>query len=222
MAYDLMINANRHLIKGGSYSSGEKVDIMQQLLAAQSPPELERWGSMYPKFFIPPNRDEKRFLQTVIPMSPKTQILSQNSYELEIIRLLHFFAPNNKDVIYIVKETLKRLKKTCFGYKRCNTGECYESGIIVLRFLATAAPNELEWIKRQISVFNGFYFNKKRHSGVLKYFWLCLSELPLEIAQPEVLRYTSIIEQRNKKVSSEDDIIFEHIVNKLLPGSVLI
>jgi hypothetical protein len=41
-------------------------------------------GRMYPEYFIPPYNDGKKY-QTLIPMSPKTHILSANSYELEII-----------------------------------------------------------------------------------------------------------------------------------------
>jgi len=196
---------------GDELMETQKENITRQLLAARSDADVERWGSMYPTFYIPHNRNKKKY-QTVIPMSPKTEILSQNSYELEIIRLLHLFAGQNDEVNYMVTETLKRLKKTCFGYKRCATGECFETGIVVLRFLAAVAPTQTEWMKKQISVFNGHYFNKKRHSGVLKYFWLCLSEVPFDLAEPEILRYKDNILNKSKRKSKNNSVIDINLV----------
>jgi len=203
--YELMIKTNHHLIKGGELTDAQKGNITRQFLAARSKEDVERWGCMYPLFYIPLDRTEKKY-QTVIPMSPKTEILSQNAYELEIIRLLYMFAGQNEEVSRMVKETLKRLKKTCFGYKRCAKGECFESGIVTLRFLSAVAPTQREWIKKQISVFNGHYFNKRRHSGVLKYFWMCLSEMPFDLAKPEILHYRdNILSQPRRKSKSDAD-----------------
>jgi len=218
-AYELMIKTNHHLIKGGELTHAQKQKITNLLLAARCTPDVKRWGSMYPAFYIPPERNAKKY-QTVIPMSPKTEILSQNSYELEIIRLLHMFDGNNNEISYMVDETLKRLKKTCFGYKRCATGECFESGVVTLRFVLAVAPAQKQWINKQISVFNGHYFNKRRHSGVLKYFWMCLSEMPLDIAEPEILRYKDNILSQPKRRSKSDDgdinLVLEHVVQNTL------
>jgi len=211
--YELMIKTNQHLISGGFLTDAQKAYIVKRFLNEQTPINITRWGNMYPKFFIPFEREKK--YQTVIPMSPKTQILSQNAYELEIIRLLYLFAEENSEVKIIVNKTLERLKQTCFGYKSCYTGECFESGIIVLRFLASVAPHEISWIKKQIKLFNQHYANKRRHSGVLKYFWLCLSELPIEIAKPEILRYKDLVLSQNK--SKNDD----HILNAKINDKVL-
>ena len=223
-AYELMVKTNHFLITGGELSDAQKVTVARQLLAAKTPPDVERWSSMYPSFYIPPDRNEKKY-QTVVPMSPKTEILSQNAYELEIIRLLHLFAGQHDEVRYMVNETLKRLKKTCFGYKRCAKGECFESGVVTLRFVSAVAPGQLQWINKQISVFNGHYFNKRRHSGVLKYYWMCLSELPPEIATPEILRYKDII-MRQPKRKSDDNIntVLAHVIQNtlsLLPNNQL-
>jgi len=135
-------------------------------------------GAMYPQYYIPPYNGGKK-LQTVIPMSPKTHILSANAYELEILRLLALFAPDNPEVKEMVAKTLERLKNTCFGYQSCHVGECFHAGLIVLRFLAAAAPRETEWIKKQIDVYESHADDAKRHSGVNKYYLLCLSELKI-------------------------------------------
>lgn len=190
-AYELMIKTNHHLIGRGELTDAQKDNIVKQLLAARNTPEqaqrfyrgvrfpnnIDNEGRrMYPVFYIPPYNSGKK-LQTIIPMSPKTHILSANSYELEIIRLLHLFAPGNKEVQMIVNETLVRLKTTCFGYRDCYLGECFHSSLIALRFLIAVAPNEAEWINKLIALYNNHVGDTRRHSGVKRYFKLCLTEL---------------------------------------------
>ncbi|MCL2547441.1 MAG: hypothetical protein FWE06_09735 [Oscillospiraceae bacterium] len=186
-AYELMTKTNHHLLNGGALTDVQKANIVRQLLAARNTPETTQrfyrgmrnpgnTDGMYPLFYIPPYNDGKKY-QTVIAMSPKTHILSANSYELEILRLLHIFAPHDADVCYMVGETLKRLKITCFGYKHCAVGECFETSIVVLRFLVAVAPTDTNWLKKQVSVFDKHYADKRRHGGVLKYYRLCLSEM---------------------------------------------
>ncbi|GHV06046.1 hypothetical protein FACS1894217_03980 [Clostridia bacterium] len=230
-AYELMIKTNRYLIQGGNLSEPQKANIVNQFLAARSdertkqsfykgvkyPNNVDKNGDghMYPIYFIPPYNDNKKY-QTVIPMSPKTHILSANSYELEIIRLLHLFAPNDQAIKDMVAGSLARLKTTCYGYHDCAIGECFHSALIVLRFLATVAPNETEWITQLLEFFNKHMDEKLAlrgkgvHGNVLWYYWLCLSELPLELAESEILRYKDrIIGQisRSCVMNSESDKI---------------
>jgi len=177
-AYELMIKTNHHLIRGGELSAAQKAAIVPRLLAARSDEQAipnTFQSNMYPAYFIPPYNNGKK-LQTVIPMSPKTHILSANAYELEIIRLLYLFAPEDTVVREIVRGTLERLKVTCFG-NGCEKGECFHAALPVLRFLAAAAPGETEWIAKLISFFHAHFDDQKRHSGVMRYFNLCLSEL---------------------------------------------
>lgn len=101
---------------------------------------------MYPNFFIPPFNNNKK-LRLVQGFLPKTHILYANHYELEILRLLVMFAPEDETVKRMVDNTQKRLKNTCFG-KSCPQGECKAAGISVLRFLASACPEDKLWIKR--------------------------------------------------------------------------
>jgi hypothetical protein len=168
---------------------------------------------MYPLFYIPPYNDGKK-LQTIIPMSPKTHILSANSYELEIIRLLHLFAPDDTIVKDMVKKTLERLKTTCYGYHDCAVGECFHSALIVLRFLSATAPDDAMWINKLIAFFKRHMDEKLTlkgkgvHGNVLWYYWLCLSELPIALAEPEILRYKDrIIGQLSRScvMNSEND-----------------
>ena len=227
--YELMLKTNHHLIKSGELTESQKANIVRQFLAARSddrtmqsfykgvkyPGNADKNGTghMYPIYFIPPYNDNKKY-QTIIPISPKTHILSANSYELEIIRLLYLFAPNNPDIKDMVRKTLARLKTTCYAYNDCAVGECFHTALIVLRFLAATAPNDIEWINKLITFFQRNMDEKLAlrgkgvHGNVLWYYWLCLSELPFDLAEPEIQRYKDkIIGQlsRSSVMNNEND-----------------
>lgn len=100
----------------------------------------------YPNYYIPPYNDNN-MLPMVNGKISKTHILYANHYELEILRILFLFAPENKTVKKMLVNTLHRLKNTCFGNK-CPKGECVETGKVVLRFLQTVCPEEKDWIMK--------------------------------------------------------------------------
>ncbi len=200
--YNLMLKTNEYLIKGGALSDKQKQTIIKHFLDAVSTedkvirfhssvraPSAENGDTrhMYPVFFIPPYNNGKKY-KTVTTVTPHTHILSANAYELEIIRLLYLLAPNNKMVIYMLNKTLERLKTTCFG-NFCDKGECFETSVIVLRFLSATVMFETAWIDRLINGIKVHINDKKRHSGILFYYWLSLSELPSELALPEITRF---------------------------------
>jgi hypothetical protein len=202
-AYELMVKTNHFLIKGGSLTDSQKDNIVGQLLSAQIKPEQAKrfynivkfpdnidgeGRQMYPIFFIPPYNDGIK-LKTIYNQTPKTHIFSANMYELEIIRLLYLFAPNNPTVQEIVYKTLARLKTTFFGNCDDGVGECFDTSLVVLRFLATVAPKDTDWIKSRIDNYNYHAGDRKRPWFAKWYFWLCLSELPFEIAESEICKY---------------------------------
>ena len=228
-SYELMIKVNHYLIKGGKLSDGQIGAIVNQLFADRSkseqaqrfyagvkfPNNLDGSGrEMYPLFYIPPYNNGKK-LKTVLGQTPNTQILSANMYELEILRLLCVFAPENSEVKNMVTKTLKRLKTTCFGYMDDGVGECFDASLVVLRFLAAAAQNETEWIKSRIDNYDRHCGDKKRPWFSLWYYWLCLSELPFDIAYPEVEKYKDEMLNRltNKSyaMNSENDKIMQPV-----------
>lgn len=201
--YELMIKANHYLIKGGTLTDAQKQHIVRQLMAARSTEEQARkfyagvkspnnmdpnGRQMYPSFFIPPYNDGKKY-KTIFNQIPKTHILSANMYELEILRLLYLLAPENAEVQEMVSKTLNRLKTTCFGYTDDGVGECFDTSLVVLRFLATVASNETAWIQSRIENYNKHAKEKKRPWYANWYYWLCLSELPLAIAESEIEKY---------------------------------
>ena len=208
-AHALMIKTNHYLIKGGELTQQHKATITSKLLAAKSTPQdatrrfakiKGRERDMYPfSYVLPYNGGEKPV--TILNQRPKTQILSMNSYELEILRLLCLFAPNDPAVQEMTGKTIRRLKNTCFGGKGCSTGECYDAGLVTLRFAATAAPKDIGWMANLVSTYNGSALKRKRsryygHDYLHYYswyYWLCLSELPQHLAEPEIARHANEI-----------------------------
>lgn len=102
--------------------------------------------NMYPNYFIPPYNGGKK-LRLIQGYMPKTHILYANHYELEILRLLYLFEPGNPVIKEMVEGTLQRLKRTCFG-NSCTQGECFATGISVLRFLTVVCPDDTEWVNK--------------------------------------------------------------------------
>jgi len=82
----------------------------------------------------------------------------------------------------MIAQMLERLKKTCFGWKCCMTGECLETGIIVLRFIIAVVSHEATWIKWQMQVYDRYHKIKRRNPNVAEYYTLCIPELPKELA----------------------------------------
>ncbi|HBR31437.1 MAG TPA: hypothetical protein DD733_05085 [Clostridiales bacterium] len=222
-ASELMIKTNHHLIKGGEMTEIQKQNIVRQLTAARTTPEQakrfytgvkfpnntdENGRQMYPLFFIPPYNNGTKY-KTIFNQTPKTHILSANMYELEILRLLHLFASDDPEVKSMIGKTLSRLKTTCFGNEDDGVGECFDTSLIMLRFLATVAPYKKEWIQSRIDNYNRHYGNKKRLWFSKWYFWLCLSELPFELAKNEIEKYKdemlNWLSNKSCVMNSDDD-----------------
>lgn len=212
--YELMIKTNHYLIKGGLLTDGQKNTIVKQFISSictkkeaqrfyqgvRYPNNIDNQGRrLYPMFFIPPFYDGKKY-KTLLNQTPMTHILSANMYELEIIRLLHKLSIENNTVDDLVAQTLERLKTTCYGYRDDGLGECFDTSLVVLRFLAEVAPNQTDWIQSRIVNYHKHVEEKKRPWFTEWYFWLCLSELPLELANPEIQKYKEpILEWLTKK-----------------------
>ena len=209
-AYELMIKTNQYLLRGGELTDAHKRTIVRQLWEGRiTDGRLRTFDPYaYPKYFIPPYNNGKR-LQTLIPTSPKTNINADNAYEFEILRLLNMFDPND-EVAEMIEGTLKRLKKTCFGYQSCHYADCFEASLNVLRFLTFAKPDDKDWITKQINIYNNHFTDAPHHSGVQKYYWYILSEMSLDMAEPELIKQKDlIIDQlsRNIKIKNENDDI---------------
>lgn len=199
-AYEAMIKTNHHFIKGGELNEAQKNKILHFLLA-------EKHGNIrdgrrmkmypdgpYPKFFIPPYNGGKK-MQTVVPFSPKTNIAADNAYEFEMLRLFYLFTPaEERDKInHMLDVTAERLTKTCFGYQSCHYAECFEAGLTVFRFLSFARPHDLAWLDKQLTMYNNHFSDRKRHRGVQHYHWLCLSQMPFDLAKEQIHRQRDLL-----------------------------
>lgn len=220
--YSITLDIDRRLICGKPLESGERRSLAAILLSARSTPSqasrfyegvhfpgnTDKAGRrMYPEFFIPPYNGGKK-LQSVLGQTPKTHIFSANMYELDILRLLSRFAPGDPKVTDMIARTVNRLRTTCFAALDDGVGECFDTGLVALRFLANCAPGETGWMRRRIESFHHHYNEKKRPYYPLWYYWLCLSELPDELALPEISLYRDEVLARITKsfvMNSESD-----------------
>ncbi|MCI9552950.1 MAG: hypothetical protein HFE94_05380 [Acutalibacter sp.] len=237
-AYELTLKTNRFLIQDGTLTEKQKDHILCQLLAARSTPEeaerfyrgvrcpgnRDREGRrMYPECFIPPYNQGKK-VKTLMNQTPKTQLFSSNLYELEILRLLCVLGPGLPEAEELKNRTLERLKTTCFGFQDDGVGECFDTALVVLRFLAAAAPEEEAWIQGRLDNFNRHYGEKKRPWFCLWYYWLCLSELPFERVRPQVDAYKDVmlnwLENKSMVMHSEHDATVHPMLMHMLRDNV--
>ena len=216
--HSLLCQTNWDLIRGKHWSDEEKEKITRRLLSGISPVDgCRRFGvaahagdgrSMYPLFFVPPQNGGRR-LMTINGVMPKTHVLSANHYELEILRLLALWRPDDERVRHMLIRTKERLASACFG-RFCKKGECFEASIVALRFLATAFPNEAEWIRMLTEKVGSEIGNKpngkKRHSFTTFYYWLTLTDIDLPVASLEIRRHESrLVHQINRSCSYKID-----------------
>jgi hypothetical protein len=107
--------------------------------------------------------------------------------------LLYLFAPENEIVCDMVKATLLRLKGTCFG-NSCTQGECFATGISVLRFLAVVCPDDAEWIDKLLDplgeVFLSFEKGQAavRHDVPMSYLLMAFADINNEKTREWILR----------------------------------
>lgn len=199
-AYALVCRANEKQIRGAPLLALEKAELAAYLIERRSTGrEVERFRDavraegrqrlMYPGCYVPPYAGGKK-MRLLTGQLPKTQLLSANHYELEILRLLVRLCPDAPAVREMVKATLDRLRQTCFG-RWCPTGECVGAGVRALRFLQAAAPEDRAWISRLAGPLGARFAAQQ---GVAAYkdafpFWyycLALAELPDEDALPQI------------------------------------
>lgn len=156
-SYRILIEVSQNEAEGEKYTDKEKQEIVEQLLNGMACKEdVKKYklrmrvnpytDNIYPNYFIPPYNENKK-LRLADGSLPKTHILYANYFELEILRILFQFAPENEMVQEMITNTLQRVKNTCYG-NNCPKGECVAAGKEVLRFLQTVCPEEKDWIEK--------------------------------------------------------------------------
>jgi hypothetical protein len=119
----------------------------------------------------------------------------------------------------MVAGTLKRLKTACFG-NDCTIGECFHSSLLVLRFIAAVVPDDTIWINRLVDKINKHLDEKLKgknrvHGNLQWYYYLCLSELPYNTVEPELLKYKEVQYARLMKsavMNNESDKIHHPVL----------
>lgn len=183
--HELMLRTNHQLIREGALSADESGGIFRSLIAER---DIPKWIHLRPRALQPLfYRTEGEMLPTVLYQKPKTQLFSANMHELEILRLLCVLRPESEPVKFMVEQTLARLKLTCFGSADDGLGECFDSSLVVLRFLAAAG--ETQWAADRIENYNRHCGDRRRSWHSKWYYWLCLSELPDDMAAANLMPY---------------------------------
>ena len=234
--YELMFRTNHYMICGTQpeLTDAQKAYITGRLLSARSseedctrfyhgvryPGNRDSSGRrLYPEFFIPPYQDGKKY-RSVLGQLPKTHLFSANLYELEILRLLHLFSGNDNNIRRMVSHTLNRLKSTCFGACDDGVGECFDTSLVVLRFLAAAAPDQTEWMQSRIDNYYRHLHECKRASQTPWYYFLCLSEIPQSVSIPllhsEKQQLLSLQTQIDKPNAANKDKVFYPVKTAIL------
>lgn len=197
--YRLAVETDCRLIKGGTLSPEEREGIAAALLEGARPsPPAKPAGQreLYPVFYVP---GEGVKVRSLMGQAPKTKILAGNMVELEILRLLCLLAPEHPQVVSMREETLRRLKSACFASQDDGVGECFDASLLALRFLCAAVPEDTAWIQSRIGNYNRHAGEKKRPWFSLWYFWLCLSEMPLELALSEIGKHREELEKKLRR-----------------------
>ena len=90
---------------------------------------------------------------------------------------------------------------------------------MVLRFLSFALTDDIEWTQKQVTMYNDHFADRHRHNGVQKYYWLILSDMPYDIAEPEIIRQKeNIIDHLNRSYlikSGNEDVALYAMRNAL-------
>ncbi len=143
---------------------------------------------LYPIFYIPPYNDGTK-LRLLTGELPKTQLLSANHYELEILRLLALYERENDQVAAMLDKTARRLQSTCFAHF-CDVGECPGASVSFLRFWSAYQPEDGQTIKDILMKMRAYHDEKghwRKSFDIPKfYYWLALSELDSPQAVEEI------------------------------------
>ncbi|MCL1887465.1 MAG: hypothetical protein FWF96_01160 [Kiritimatiellaeota bacterium] len=189
-----LCDINTRLLNGGDVTETERRETTAFFLSQRAdaaslrsnPPRLCAGGTYSPLFFTPPWPDGKR-ARLITGHLPKTGILHANHYELEVVRLLLLFAPQNPEVRDMAARTSERLEHTCFG-KFCPKGECVAAGVCALRFYNVHAPGDAQKRRRLLEPLGKLFLragpgrSEWQCQLPVSYFLLALSETQDDMA----------------------------------------
>ena len=164
------------------------LDVRQNIVIEPSKAYIE-------PFYVHSQKAELSTFHTFNGYKPKTMLFYNNYCELELLRIAYLLGVLDEDKRWIYDSTKQRIQSNCFG-RFCPKGECFETSIAVLRFVATVFPEETEWIAmylKQITetILSG---DKKIAYQTKLYYALTLCEMDTEEARRCLERLTQCIQ----------------------------
>jgi hypothetical protein len=147
--HEMLNGINERISMGALISDVEKGETVKLITDALGYDVLEKIDSltskdlesMYPLFITAKSKGKKKE-RLITGELPKTKILADNSYELEVLRLLALWGERTPEVNAVLLTTERRIKNTCFGVF-CEKGECPGASIASLRFYTAIRPDDL-------------------------------------------------------------------------------
>lgn len=238
MLYDLLCSVNARLIVGEILSEDERRAVVDTICSSRdlsgfislstqtfSAPETPGRSAMYPTVFIPSAEERAGRLRLITGELPKTKVLSDNAYELEIMRLLSLCARGQQAVEAILAIAEARLREACFS-SFCAKGECPGASVAFLRFWTAYRPNDLE--KQREIIHQMRPFSQAHHSGqgswvrglnIPKFYLLsALNECAYQVVEEELRCCTSLLLSMLKKpwLNEPYNLLRKHVIRTAL------
>jgi hypothetical protein len=180
---------------------------------------------MYPMVFVPSAEERAGRLRLITGELPKTKYLSDNAYELEIMRLLSLWARGQEAVEAILEIAEARTRGAPFS-RFCAEAERPGISLAFLRFWTAYRPDDLE--KQREIVQQMRPFSRTRDSGqgswvrdlnVPKFYLLCtLSECAHPVVEDELRCCTGLLLDMLQKPWLDEpySLLRKHVVRTAL------
>lgn len=188
LSIEQLINEfNRAAIEGRNLVTSEEntfCEYIRNQIDVQQDIVLEPLRTYIEPFYVYSKKDELKNFHTFNGYKPKTMLFYSNYCELELLRIAYLLHALDEEKKWIYDSTKQRIQSNCFG-RFCSKGECFETSIAVLRFVATVFPDETEWIEMYIkniteTILSG---NKKIPYQTTLYFAMTLCEIDTEASR---------------------------------------
>ena len=150
------------------------IDVRKNIVVEPSKAYIE-------PFYVHSKKAELSTFHTFNGYKPKTMLFYNNYCELELLRIAYKLDALDEDKRWIYDSTKQRIQSNCFG-RFCPKGECFETSIAVLRFVATVFSEETEWIAMYLKQITATILSgdKKIAYQTKLYFALTLCEIDTE------------------------------------------
>ena len=188
LSIEQLINAfNWAKIEGRDYVGSEGNTFCEQIrkqIAVRQDMVIGPSRAYIAPLYVDSKKEELNTFHTFNGYKPKTMLFYNNYCELELLRIAFLLDVLEDDKKWIYDSTKQRIQSNCFG-RFCPTGECFETSIAVLRFVATVFSNETEWIEMYMkniteTILSG---NKTISYQTKLYFALTLCEIDTEASR---------------------------------------